>query len=205
MTCWLCWFKTTNAKAPICKNGPCQICTAVAEVDEEINQAVATLRRLLAKRSDILSEHNRIHGTLIHRLPVELKNRIFELVLPSRDEWGEIYGTGMQSFLATISVCRGWRDVALSNPFLWSTMHIVLKTSDSCSGINDWILRSRELPLTLHIDIVTEPELSGAFLPVLDALSHCSNRLQSLSLCVPLPNLGDLQHNNFQYHRLTQL
>jgi len=146
MTCWLCGFETTklttNEKSPICKNGPCQICTAATEVDEEINQAVATLRRLLAKRCDILSEHNRVHGTLIHRLPVELKNRIFELLLPSRDEWGEIDGTGMQSFLATISVCRGWRNVALSNPFLWSAMHIDLEKLDPSSGINDWILRS---------------------------------------------------------------
>ena len=92
MTCWLCWFETnTNAKAPICKDGPCQICTEVIEVDEEINQAVATLRRLLAKRS----ERNRVHGTIIHRLPVELKNRIFELLLPSRDEWGEIVGNAV--------------------------------------------------------------------------------------------------------------
>src|SRR5258708_11380954 len=116
MTCWLCGFETTelatNAKSPICKNGPCQICTAATEVDEEIDQAVATLRRLLAKRCDILSEQNHVHGTLIHQLPVELKNRIFELLLPSRDEWGEINGGGMQSFLATISVFRGWRDVA---------------------------------------------------------------------------------------------
>ena len=83
-------------------------------------------------------------------------------------------------------------------------MHIVLKTPDICSGINDWILRSRALPLTLHIQgayNVIEPGLS-----LVDTLSHCSNRLQSLSLVdVSLPILGGLQDNNFQYHRLTQL
>jgi len=137
--------------APICKNG-CQICTDVTKVDEEINQVEANLRRSVSKRCDILSEHNRVHGTLIHRLPVELKNRIFELLLPPRKEWGGINGTGtLHSFLATISVCKGWRDVALSNPFLWSTMDINLGTSMSLCGINDWILRSRTLPLTLHI------------------------------------------------------
>jgi len=205
MTCWLCKFETTElAKAPICKDGPCQICTEVTEVDEEINQAVATLRRLLAKRSDILSEHNRVHGTLIHQLPVELKSRIFELLLPSCDDWGVIYGSGMQSFLAAISVCRGWRDVALSNPFLWSTMHIDLKTPDICSGINDWILRSRALPLTLHIQGDCTP--TGPGLSLVDTLSHCSNRLQSLSLEEFSSPISDgSQYNNFQYHRLTQL
>jgi len=50
---------------------------------------------------------------------------------------------------------------------------------------------------------MTEPELSiGNF----DVLSHCSNRLQSLSLDVPLLSiLRSLLHNNFQYHRLTRL
>jgi len=54
MTCWHCGFETTklstNAESPTCKDGPCQICTAVAKVDEEINQTVATLRLFLVKR-----------------------------------------------------------------------------------------------------------------------------------------------------------
>jgi len=32
--------------------GPCQICEAVAKVDEEISQAVVALRRLISKRCD---------------------------------------------------------------------------------------------------------------------------------------------------------
>jgi len=78
-----------------------------------INQAMATLRRLLVKRCDLLSEHNRVHETLMNRLPVELKNVIFSFLLPTRDEWGRISPverTGMLSFLA---VCRGWRNIAL--------------------------------------------------------------------------------------------
>ena len=112
----------TDAKSPMCKDRPpCQICIAVTEVDEEINQAVAVLRRLMVKRRDLRSEHNRVHGTLIHRLPVELRSQIFELLLPSRNEWGEIpleERTTMPLFLTSISVCKGWRDIALENPFL---------------------------------------------------------------------------------------
>ena len=210
MPCLLCGFKTTDAKPPICKNGPCEICTALTEVDEEINQAVASLERLLSKHYDILSKHNCVRG-LIQRLPIELKNRIFELLMPSesQDEWGEIYGTGVHSFLSTISVCKGWRDIALSNPFLWSKIHIDLRTSyDTISQIDDWTLRSRNLPLTLHIQVdndTIDPER------VLDVLGRCSNRLQSLSLNIMFTNgsndvpLGGLQHNKLQYHRLTQL
>jgi len=49
----------------------CQICIAVTEVDGEINQVVAVHRRLMAKRRDLRSEHNSVHGTLIHRLTDE--------------------------------------------------------------------------------------------------------------------------------------
>jgi len=201
MSCLLCGLAKTHT-TPICKNEPCQICTKITEVDEEINQAVANLRRLLSKQCDILSEHNRVHGTLIHRLPVELKNRIFELLLPLRNEWGEIKGTRMHSLLAIISVCRGWRDVALSNPFLWSTMHIELGKSMSPSGINDWILRSKTLPITLHIRSVdrNNKDFKRSRKVLADVMSLCSNRLQSLSLVS-----CELQHNNFQYHHLTQL
>jgi hypothetical protein len=104
-------------------------------VDAEINRTVATLQRLLTKRCDLRSEQNRAHDTT-HRLPLELKSRIFELVLPTRDEWGNIVRVGgprgkMPPYLT--SVCKSWRDIAWSNPSLWSTIPIVLgapSTSD---------------------------------------------------------------------------
>jgi len=187
----------------MCNNGPCQICTEVAEVDEEINQ---TLRRLLAKRCDLLSEHNRIHETLMNRLPIELKNHIFKLLLPSRDEWGVTPRRERNAMLACISVCRGWRDIALSNPFLWSSMHIVLRTPNLSNRINDWILRSQTLPVTYHIRIDDNKEyLKQSREAVADVMSRCSHRLQSLSLDAPLSVLFGSRHNNFRYHRLRRL
>jgi len=214
MTCWLCGFETTelatDAKAPVCKNGPCQICISVTEVDEEINQAVATLRCLISKRRDLRSEHNRV-PTPMYRLPFELKNHIFELLLPSWDEWGEIpltERTVMPSFLAAISVCKEWRNIALSSPSFWSIMHITLGISDSFSRINDWILRSGTLPLTIHIQVAddhNEEHSRRVLASILDALGQCSNRLQSLSLRVPSHVLYGLPYNNIHYHRLTRL
>jgi len=93
MTCWLCGFETTelatNAKdAFTCENVHCHICEEVANIDKEINETAATLQCLLAKRCDLRSEKNCVHGIPIHRLPVELKNYIFELVVSgsSRNE-----------------------------------------------------------------------------------------------------------------------
>jgi hypothetical protein len=113
----------------------------VAEVDEEINQAVAALHHLLKKRSDLRSEQNRIHGTLFHRLPTELSNYIFELFLPLRTEWGEIRSplneaTVMSpSYLA--SICRNWRETAWSNRSLWSSIQLFFEIGYSrCDQID---------------------------------------------------------------------
>ena len=219
MTCWLCGFETTelvtNANAPRCKNGPCQICIAVGKVDEEINQTVATLRHLLEKRCDLRSEQNRVHGTLIHRLPAELKNYIFELFLPLRDEWGESHEIGRPSKsvkpLYLTSICRNWRDTAWSNPTLWSAMHFAFGTrSTTCSPssqinfVHDWILRSRTMPLTLHI-VVHNSEGEEQLKGVIDAISQCSNKWHSLSIDMSWTLLRAFLHNISQYRLLRRL
>ena len=195
----------SSAEERTCKNGSCRFCVAVATIDEEINH-------LIAKRNDLRSEHNRAHDP-IHRLPDELKNQIFEFLLPLHNEWGVISPlerTVMPTYLA--SICRGWRDIAWSNPFLWSTMHIGLgkSTSDQSKFVHDWIIRSRTLPLTFHIQVLDRSneglERSRMVLPpVLDVMSHCSNILQSLFLDMPFPVFGSLHCSNFQWHRLMRL
>jgi len=192
MTCWLCGFETTES--PTCKNGPCNACIAVKRVDEEINQAAAALRRLIVKRSNLRSEQNRVHDSLMHRLPIELKNYIFQLLSPLRDNWGRIMAPGVIMPLYLTLVCTGWRDIALSNPFLWSTIHVriggqVSRTSDRINFVREWILRSQTMPLTFHLDIQTEgddddydeEELKG----IIGVVSQSSNRCHSLSLDIP--------------------
>ena len=215
MTCWLCGFETTelvtNANIPACKNGPCQICIEVANIDEEINHAVAALQRLVTKRCDLRSQQNRAHDPM-HRLPVELKNYIFELVLPTQDEWDNIIqprNTVMPSCLT--SICRSWRDIAWSNPLLWSTIRIVVGRvsisgpSSRIDFVRDWIMRSRTLPLTFYIVAHStegvEEELKGVF----DAISQCSNRWDSISLNTPFGLLRDFHCSDFQCHRLRVL
>ena len=220
MTCWLCGFETTelvtNAKAlptSTCENVPCQICVAVADIDKEINQAVANLQHLLAKRCDLHSEQNRVHSTLIHRLPAELKSYIFELVVPLQNEWGEIPCLGgprwtlLPSHLA--SVCRNWRDIAWSNPSLWSSIHIAIKSKldpfDQTNFLQDWIQRSKTLPLTLHIIDYTGGGLGEELKGVIDVINQCSDRWYSLSLNIPFEFLRTFRHNNSPCRLLKKL
>ena len=186
----------------------------------EINQAVATLRHLLIKRCDLRSEQNRAHDVM-HRLPLELKNRIFELVLPFWNEWADTVQLGRPrgktpSYLT--SICRNWRDIAWSNPFLWYTIPIVLGTRSTSDPnwvdfVYDWIQRSRTLPLTLHTTVYDnqdseddlEVNLEEQLIDVFDVMSQCPNEWQSLSLEIPFSFLhlfhnGD---NDFKSHLLT--
>jgi len=209
MTCWFCRSKNT---VPRCKNVPCQACVDVANVDKEINHVMATLQRLLVKRCDLRSEQNRVHDSLV-RLPVELKNNIFELLLPSRSEWGalEVRSRVMPLYLA--SICRAWRDIAWSNPFLWSTIQIEIGKKSSISDpqsrinfVHEWILRSRTVPLTLRIVVHKIKGFEKELKSVIGVISQCSNRWYSLFLDTPSgDDLSVFQHNNFQCHLLKRL
>jgi hypothetical protein len=135
-------------------------------------------------------------GLSSHRLPVELKNYIFELLLPSRDEWGEFLAFErpkdpvMPSYLT--SVCRGWRDIAWSNPLLWSTMHIALEHEPRHLIIESNQFRARLDPALSDLASHSShrcPRQGGSeeeLKTVIDAISQCSNRWHSLSLDIPL-------------------
>jgi len=132
----------------------------------------------------------------MHQLPVKLSGYIFQLLLPLRDKQDK----GLSWFLPT-SICRIWQDIAWSNPFLWSTIHVKLG-KPSCMGpagrisiIHDRILRTWTLPLTLHISFSSyskDSELEGK----IEAISQCSNRWESLSLEMPLSLLRKFHFNS---------
>ena len=207
----MCSFETST---PTCKNSSCQPCIAVAKVDEEINQVVTTLRRLLTTRRDFRSKQNRVHDPM-RRLPIELRNFIFELLLPTRDEWGVVQGRGkrflMPSHLA--SICRSWHKTASSNPLFWSMIYLVIggrpgrpiSTSSQIHFVRDWILRSQSLPLTLHIVAYDEEGLEQELNGILDAISQSSTRWLSLSLFMPHKVLRTFHHSNFPYRHLKKL
>lgn len=238
MTCWLCGSESTElvteAPSTTCKNGACQICVAVAQVDEEIHEAVGTLERLLAKRCDLRSEQNRVHGTLAHQLPTEVKSHIFEFLgLDMQNiKWVTAdYQKKPLPLYAAMRVCRNWRDIVWSNPFFWSTIQIRLGVSSPDSDenvnrdesdsdadadansdlssdgdhspinfelVNTWIARSGASPLTFHVVALERGYSAEEWKGVFNAISRCSNRLETLSLHLPWELIRTILHNNFQ-------
>jgi hypothetical protein len=108
------------------------------------------------------------------------------------------------------SICRAWRDIAWSNPLLWSTIQIGIGKKGSKSDpsrsnfVQEWVLRSRTMPLTLHVVVHKTKGFEEELKSIIDAISQCSNRWYSLFLDIPGPSneLSVFQHNNFQCHLL---
>ena len=87
----------------------------------------------------------------MHRLLLELQSHIFELVLPTRGEQGRgAIAEGppgkMPPYLTSIR--KGWRDIAWSIPWLWSTIQILLGTA-LCPIMIRWAMNTE--PTTIRV------------------------------------------------------
>ncbi|PPQ66995.1 hypothetical protein CVT26_009956 [Gymnopilus dilepis] len=129
---------------------------------------------------------------------------MFEHCIPDSD-WIPFAKQAIRAALALSSVCRGWRNIAISTPQLWTTLAICLGTPrllDHLGTIHDWLGRSKALPLTIYLDDSEDEYLEEDREPletediyheisqVADVLKLHSGRWESLSIFVPGQFLG---------------
>jgi hypothetical protein len=93
----------------------------------------------------------------IQRLPYEILSDIFILSIP--DNLQEGWRSKTHNFQCAVmlpgSICRHWRDVALSTPRLWSSISLQLdhSTVDAHVKLTQvWLSRSGKHPLSLQLD-----------------------------------------------------
>ncbi|KAG1729794.1 hypothetical protein EDB19DRAFT_106070 [Suillus lakei] len=101
----------------------------------------------------------------IHRLPVELLEQIFLLVINDTPDYPSIFSCGRDTISVNVAspplvltrVCRLWRVVAHSTAALWSRVQVALPgrilplNSFLPNLLKCWLARSGNLPLTLRI------------------------------------------------------
>ena len=134
--------------------------------------------------------HNPTHmQTFIHTLPVELLSRIF-LIGWQEDADPDDILTSQVTFEVLVShVCHRWRDVALSNPVLWSIIH--MRTIAHMQRASTYLNRNRHHLFDVHIDTCAEDEhipghtlFRDEFYPVFDIVVPHIDRWRSLHLKV---------------------
>jgi hypothetical protein len=157
---------------------------------------------------------NHLLGPPINRLPVELLQQVFLLILNDDPENPSIFSYGDTHIAVDVTspplllthVCRLWRDVAHSTTAIWSRIHVALPGRIKPlqpflpSLLEVWLARSGHRPLSLSI--VSEqlcysrdtevrylpwlrPYQSGADRQLLEILLSAKGRWESVAIMSP--------------------
>ncbi|KAK1220863.1 hypothetical protein PQX77_016342 [Marasmius sp. AFHP31] len=135
--------------------------------EEQLQKLDEEISRLHARRQ-ALQQFIDLHRSLLspaRRVPVDVWRSIFTECLPD-NELGLCFRTTKEAPLLLTSVCRSWRETALSTPTLWRSIHIYLPVPhwphdsngsyisalrDRKERLKGWLDRSGALPLTISL------------------------------------------------------
>ncbi|KAK1219770.1 hypothetical protein PQX77_017495 [Marasmius sp. AFHP31] len=143
--------------------------------EEQIRQLDEEISRLQAKRQ-MLKRFVDLHRALLspfRRIPADVWRLVFIETLPE-NILGLCTRTTKNSPLLLTTICRSWREIALSTPSLWNSIHIHLPRERSNThsleyvtrlhqrkeGLEAWLDRSGSLPITISLAAETyyDPE-----------------------------------------------
>ncbi|KAJ7762648.1 hypothetical protein B0H16DRAFT_518433 [Mycena metata] len=99
----------------------------------------------------VQEESEMIHYPVL-TLPVELTSEIFCWTLAP--PWPEVAGTPLEGPLCLGQICRLWREIALSTPALWTSLHLPIRRripESYLSRIRTVLSRTASQPLTISI------------------------------------------------------
>ncbi|KAJ8095576.1 hypothetical protein PM082_023106 [Marasmius tenuissimus] len=161
--------------------------------EEQIRQLDEEISRLQAKRQR-LKQFVDLHRALLspfRRLPADIWRLIFVKTLPE-NILGLCTRTTKSSPLLLTTICRSWREIALSTPSLWNSIHIHFPIVESSETPNPdciarlherkeclkaWLDKSGCLPITVSLAAQTY------------SLDGSSRSRPSVSISEPSPTL----------------
>ncbi|KAI0311322.1 hypothetical protein OF83DRAFT_1151479 [Amylostereum chailletii] len=134
---------------------------------------------------DAPSDHGHLEASLANRLPPELLCQIFAIV---RDTSGQHHGR--LGWVSLTHVCHGWREIALQDTLLWSTIDM-----NTVRGrwLDERLSRSGSSPLSLTIEMPVAGELrtmdfnATAAEVAARVIEGHSDRIQTLVVFADLP------------------
>ncbi|KAF5356590.1 hypothetical protein D9758_008223 [Tetrapyrgos nigripes] len=157
-------YAASDDEVPLIRNLISTSSDALDRLNSLIERLQAALRKLEQER-DSLQDYVSAHSGLLSpkrlpALPAEILSAIFTHCLP--DDRNTTCNHSEAPLLLG-RICKNWRDVSLSTPQLWASIHIVIpklrgNPSVLCplihpriNGIEAWLSRSGTLPLSISV------------------------------------------------------
>ncbi|KAK1226194.1 hypothetical protein PQX77_010846 [Marasmius sp. AFHP31] len=185
----------------------------LSDLNKEISRLQSLIDNLKLRRGpleEFVSQHLNI-TSLIRRLPSEVLSQIFIACLPTAHY--PVHDLTQAPLLFT-TISQRFRDVAISTPDLWSSIHVTLPSYDEPNrlskeeygalvsrrqkGVLLWLARSSNLPLSFSLVIKASVHSDGGLCQVLDAtkfmavLTERHRRWKEIRLRVPRDVEGQL-------------
>ena len=194
----------TDAEARQIQNLLSQPISSISRLDSEISRMQAIIKDMSLTR-DKLRNYVVSHRALlspVRRLPPEVVAEIFVHCLPTNHN--ALMSIGEAPLLLG-RICRTWRDISISMPQLWCSLHVVIPLcvirdpliedpsieDTSCQSMKNWFARSGNLPLSISVMDCSWPRSSNNFdppkpkkHPLIETLVQLSHRWKSLGLNV---------------------
>ncbi|KAK1216429.1 hypothetical protein PQX77_020949 [Marasmius sp. AFHP31] len=166
---------------------------------EEIRRIDVEISRLQSRRDELqqfVDRHRKLLSPF-RRFPEDIWREVFVQILP--DTHLPTRNTA-EAPLSLTSICRSWRDIALSTPQLWNSIHLFLPSPPQDldeddfapllearkEGLKLWLARSGSLPLTISLAMgsfpIERPSLWYSYSEITKLIAGYSRRWLSLSL-----------------------
>ncbi|KAF5313105.1 hypothetical protein D9619_002459 [Psilocybe cf. subviscida] len=128
----------------------CEGCVALRDVDQEILDTEAALRRAKERRRAVLKFRNQKHDRVTQLVPPEIASHIFLSLL-------DLHGSHdrLKALFKLATVCKSWRDIAFLTPQLWTNIRFGYwgqRWRFSRSMAKKWFNRSKSLPMHVTLD-----------------------------------------------------
>ncbi|KAJ7253540.1 hypothetical protein C8J57DRAFT_1473857 [Mycena rebaudengoi] len=165
-------------------------CKEAAHLAEQIARMQKVLEDLTQKHDD-LAEFIDAHLALVspaRRLPDDVVREIFVASLPTHANRNCAINA-REPPLLLCAISRSWRNLALSTPQLWASIHIVAPSSDKTermiNTVHAWLARSGALPLSISLTVSRSTWPSPDASPLLTALIRFSLRWNHIRFILP--------------------
>ncbi|KDR75616.1 hypothetical protein GALMADRAFT_226243 [Galerina marginata CBS 339.88] len=171
----------------LCGLVPCEPCKDLAKVEKRVLETVAVLADLEKTRQSLRARVNRVHASLIQRVPLEIAAIIFEYSVADYEEDSDLWRNHRSPYkrIKLGHICRSWREIAWSTPTLWNTISIKIRhrfEKPNMTMWQEWLDRSGNLPLSIDLKSPYYGSADGLeyYRPLMDLINHYSCRWRSL-------------------------